>query len=596
MKHSAPTHTNELLETERLSRLAWLPVPVFLVAIGALWAANLRSSYGPFHLITVLDFAFFTLPSLAVAFLIGRGFLVKPGPGMLGLGCGVLIWGVGSPVAPLVAHGNPNTSATVYALCVWLAACAHLAGVSRSREPQRGVATAGMWIVVSYTIALGLVLLVAQTVLTGWMPVFVVEGEGGTIVLHFVLISAISTLVLTAALLRPAKGQPWSAFAYWYALALLLLAAGLFGVMVQPVAGGLLGFTGRLAHYLGGAYLIVAASASVRGAGLPAMSLAKRQAEMQQRYLVAIVIVIAMTAARLAFLQSLGTRVAFTMCYPAVILSALYGGWGPGMLATAFSAVLVSYLWIEPVSHFSVNRGGDLLSVVTFLINGTAISWITEMMRRAQIRTHKAEAQIRIGAERERAAQEVQQSKAKYRLLFENMIDGIAYHKIVKDKNGKPVDYIFLEVNNAFETLTGLKRPDIIGKRVTEVLPGIEDDPADWIGKYGNVALTGEELRFEQYTVSLDKWFSISSFSPMKDHFVAIFEDITARKKAEEAMRKSEERFRIIASSTPDYLIVQDRDLRYTLVVNPQLGLTEQDILGKTDDDILAKDDAEKLT
>jgi PAS domain S-box-containing protein len=71
--------------------------------------------------------------------------------------------------------------------------------------------------------------------------------------------------------------------------------------------------------------------------------------------------------------------------------------------------------------------------------------------------------------------------------------------------------------------------------------------------------------------------------------------DITQRKRAEEALRESEARFKAIASSTPDHVLVQDRDLRYTLVVNPQLGLTEQEMLGKTDDEFLTKDDAEKL-
>jgi PAS domain S-box-containing protein len=68
------------------------------------------------------------------------------------------------------------------------------------------------------------------------------------------------------------------------------------------------------------------------------------------------------------------------------------------------------------------------------------------------------------------------------------------------------------------------------------------------------------------------------------------------RRRTDEALRESEERFRAIASSTPDHVLVQDRDLRYTLVVNPQIGLTEQDMLGKTDSEILAKEDAEKLT
>jgi two-component system cell cycle sensor histidine kinase/response regulator CckA len=68
------------------------------------------------------------------------------------------------------------------------------------------------------------------------------------------------------------------------------------------------------------------------------------------------------------------------------------------------------------------------------------------------------------------------------------------------------------------------------------------------------------------------------------------------RRAAEAALRASEERFRSIALSTPDYIVVQDRDLRYTMVMNPQLGLTEQQMLGQTDQEILPRDDAARLT
>ncbi len=144
------------------------------------------------------------------------------------------------------------------------------------------------------------------------------------------------------------------------------------------------------------------------------------------------------------------------------------------------------------------------------------------------------------------------ESDAKYRSLFENMIDGFAYHKVIVDGKGRPVDYVFLEVNSAFERLTGLKWEDIAGKRVREVLPGIENDPADWIGAYGKVALAGEEIRFEQYAEPLGKWFSVSAYSPMKEYFVTVFEDITERKRAEIALRESEEQFRTLADSIPN--------------------------------------------
>ncbi|MCK5827348.1 hybrid sensor histidine kinase/response regulator, partial [Candidatus Bipolaricaulota bacterium] len=62
----------------------------------------------------------------------------------------------------------------------------------------------------------------------------------------------------------------------------------------------------------------------------------------------------------------------------------------------------------------------------------------------------------------------------------------------------------------------------------------IEQDPANWIGKYGNTALTGEEARFEQYSEGLNKWFSVLAFRPRENQFATIFEDITSRKRAEE--------------------------------------------------------------
>ena len=80
------------------------------------------------------------------------------------------------------------------------------------------------------------------------------------------------------------------------------------------------------------------------------------------------------------------------------------------------------------------------------------------------------------------AEQALRESELKYRSLFDNMISGFAYHKVLFDDQENPTDYVFLEINDAFENLTGLKRKNLIGRRVTDVLPRIEHDPADWIG------------------------------------------------------------------------------------------------------------------
>ena len=141
--------------------------------------------------------------------------------------------------------------------------------------------------------------------------------------------------------------------------------------------------------------------------------------------------------------------------------------------------------------------------------------------------------------ERERVSEALRESEEKYSSLFKNMLNGFAYHKIVVDKENRPVDYIFLEINDCFETLTGLKREDVIGRGVKEVIPDIEKSKFDWIGEYGKIALEGGELRFEQYFEPLDKWYSILGFSNKKGYFAAVFEEITERKRAEELIRVS---------------------------------------------------------
>ena len=153
---------------------------------------------------------------------------------------------------------------------------------------------------------------------------------------------------------------------------------------------------------------------------------------------------------------------------------------------------------------------------------------------------------------------QLKESEEKYRSLFENMNVGFAYHKIILDKNDKPIDYEFLEANVDFGTLTGLKVDDIIGKTVKKILPGIENDPADWIGKYGKVALSGIPMTFESYAEPLDQWYSVSAYSPIKNYFAVTFINITDHKKTEQKLKKSEKEISIILENIPELIAFQD--------------------------------------
>jgi PAS domain S-box-containing protein len=130
----------------------------------------------------------------------------------------------------------------------------------------------------------------------------------------------------------------------------------------------------------------------------------------------------------------------------------------------------------------------------------------------------------------------LKQTRNKYQMLFDKMIDGFALHEIICDDKGKPVDYEFIEVNPSFEELTGLLRKNVIGKTVKQVLPGIEPY---WIETYGEVALTGKSVRFENYSQDLEKHFEVVAFSPEKGQFATIFIDITDRKNGPDDKKKS---------------------------------------------------------
>ena len=129
----------------------------------------------------------------------------------------------------------------------------------------------------------------------------------------------------------------------------------------------------------------------------------------------------------------------------------------------------------------------------------------------------------------------LRESEERYHSLFENMSEGFALHEIICDEQGVPCDYRFLDINPAFEKLTGLKRDQVIGKWVTEILPG--EDPT-WIIRYGEVALTGEPIHFDNYSPVLERHYEVFAYRPALHRFAVIFMDITYRKQAEMAVQE----------------------------------------------------------
>ncbi|GEM_PF-7029687 len=138
--------------------------------------------------------------------------------------------------------------------------------------------------------------------------------------------------------------------------------------------------------------------------------------------------------------------------------------------------------------------------------------------------------------ERKKIDEALQKSEKLYRSLFENMLNGFAYCQMHFDENDRPLDFTYLSVNRAFESLTGLR--NVIGKKASEVIPGIRESDPRLFEIYGRVSKTGKPECIEIFVNSLQMWFWVSAYSLERGYFVAVFDVITERKRIEEEARK----------------------------------------------------------
>ncbi len=176
----------------------------------------------------------------------------------------------------------------------------------------------------------------------------------------------------------------------------------------------------------------------------------------------------------------------------------------------------------------------------------------------------------------------LKEAEWKFRALFEKGPIGVAYHKMLYDESGKPVDYIFLDANESYTELTGV---DPTGKTAKEVFPGIENDNFDWIGTFGMVAKTGKKVRFEQQLESIDRWYDCVAYQYKPDHFVAAFLEISKRKRAEKKVEQTRENYETFFNTIDDFLFVLDAQgniIHTNKTAIDRLGYQKEELIGKS--------------
>lgn len=154
--------------------------------------------------------------------------------------------------------------------------------------------------------------------------------------------------------------------------------------------------------------------------------------------------------------------------------------------------------------------------------------------------------------------------------FFKHMIDGssagYACHRIICDEKGIANDYVFIEVNSAYETITGLIRSDIVGKKVSDVMPVISKCESEDIQFYGDIAINGGKREFEHYFETLQRWYKVSVYSPQKYYFVKQYIDITKEKGQLSEMER-------LVEISEELLQINEQNIDYQKVLDDFLNI-----------------------
>ncbi len=532
--------------------LAWLPIPLSLLAIIALWVADVRNVWASPQLNWLVYYGF---SALGIAFIVipaARNFLASGQASVLMLGCGVLMSEIGASAMPAGIARSTGTGFAIYNTSVLLSALCHFTGVAITSRRKTRLRRSAAWPTAAYaggTTAMGLVIWLA---LTGRMPVFFVDGQGGTLLRSLVVSTAVALFILTAGLLWQTNRRAPAPFLYWYAAGLLLVAIGLAGSMAIAVKDSPLQWGTRFTQGLGLVYMCVAVLGSGKGIHLAAVEAAWRERALlagfrQQtvlglvlRYAVAVgAVAAALASYRVATVWTGPGLPVFITCYPAIMVVALLGGFGPGLATTVLAACAVDYWILAPTGQLAIASPLDRLALVIFTGMGLFISVVSELYRRAR---NKAAAY-----DQEQSLREIHREKE----FLANILEHASQPFAVGYLDGR-----LGRTNHAFEQLTGYNASELPKLDWSATLT-----PPEWREmeerKLDELRRTGQPVRYEKEYIRKDGSrvpvellvHLVRNAEGQPEYYYSFLADISERKRAGQEREITVEMLRLVNES-----------------------------------------------
>lgn len=507
---------------------------------------DIPNSYEFPYALLFLNTLFLGIIPLIIALISFRVYVQNGSSIILLIGAGVLIFGLGSIAAGWVnpLPGGSNMTVTIHNTCACLSSFFILIGAILSLSGaafggKKGSIRTGMGM---YGGIIGFVILFSLATISGAIPPFFVSGSGPTLLRQVVLENAFVFYVFSYLFFYFLYLRKKSVFFFWISLSFALISLGLLAIFLQPSVGSLIGWVGRASQYIGCvialyAILIVRRSASEKGIRIEdIISHFFIDAELNYKSLVDTA-----TDAIITFGED------FQILLWNRAAERMFGYTRDEALSLSFSVCVApdQFSIVEKYIHENNDKSqfpsltSPSIEIICSRKDRTLFPVDISISQRLQNGNLICTGILRDLSERKIEQEALRMSELKYHSLFNHMLNGFAYCKMVYDEQGLPVDLVYLDVNTAFEHLTGLS--DVVGRRITEVIPGVKESSQELLEIYGRVAMSGTPETFEFDFKPLNIWLYISVFSPEKEYFVAVFENITERKHSVQALQISHE-------------------------------------------------------